>query len=72
MTHAKQRARERYGMSLRGRDLRAIAQLIRDGKSTPVRRSSLSRSVHRVTYQGCNLLVVYSKTSKAVVTVLTP
>jgi len=72
LLHAKQRARERYGASLSGRDFRAMAHLIRDGRSTPVRRSSLSRSVHWVFYRDRDWLVVYSRQSKGIVTVLDP
>lgn len=68
--HTKKRANQRFGLSLTTQDTRLIRQLIRDGKSEFVSRTSLDRSLHRVTYQGEVMIVVYSKRHSEIVTVL--
>lgn len=68
--HTKRRANERFGLNLTSQDTRLIRQLIKDGKSEFIRRTSLDRSLHRVTYQGKVMIVVYSKRHNEIVTVL--
>ncbi len=68
--HVKERAHLRYGLEFSGKDLHALAELVRKGKGTFVERRSNSRSLWVVTYQGTEIVVAYSKTSKQVVTVL--
>jgi hypothetical protein len=67
--HARNRALERFGLTLSNRDLKAIEQMIREGKSTFFRRTSWNRTVHEVIYNGMNLKAVYDKNRKCLVTV---
>lgn len=66
--HAGSRLHERYGLA--HRDAEAIAQLIRDGKSTPVEKQSNARSVHDVVYDGVTIRVVYDRERKCLITAL--
>lgn len=68
--HTKRRANERFNLNLTSQDTRLIRQLIRDGKSEFIRSTSLDRKLHRVTYQGETMIVVYSKRHNEIVTVL--
>ena len=68
-THARKRAIQRFGLRFTNRNLKEIEQLIRDGKSTFYRKTSCTRSVHQVTYNGEVFRAVYDKHRKCLVTV---
>jgi len=70
--HARVRAVERYGIELTKKTRREILLLIRQGKILQSRRISTSRSIHKVEYQGQTIVLVYSRTTKDIVTVLPP
>jgi hypothetical protein len=75
--HAQMRLRQRYGLYLTLQDVQAIAGLVKDGKSTPLSEidgyeSTCTRSVHKVTFRDTEMIVVYSRKLKTLVTVLPP
>ena len=70
--HARWRAGERLGLTLGQTEARQIIAAIRSGRSTCIRATSRSRSVHVVTLDGVDWTVVYSKALKKIITVLPP
>jgi hypothetical protein len=68
--HAKQRAEERYGLSLNKEARREIVQMIQGNEAEFVGRQSNNRSLWRVNYQNQFLNVVYDKARSAMCTVL--
>jgi len=67
--HAKQRAEERYGITLSKKARREIVQKILNNKSV-VLESSLTRSIHLVNYEGQAMKVVFSVAAQKIITVL--
>lgn len=70
--HAKRRALERYGAALSGRDLDRIVRAIQGGQSTPLKRQSQTRSIHKVTLHGTAFVVVYQRKTGEICTFLPP
>lgn len=68
--HAVRRFIERTGLVVGQDSLNQIVNLIRNGKSIPIRKQSLRVSVHQVTFRGKEIRVVYDKIRKQIVTVL--
>ena len=68
--HAKKRAKERLGISLTTKLEKQIVQAIRSNKFTFVHRTSRTRIVADVDLAGRIIRVVYSKSTKQIVTVL--
>lgn len=74
MDHAMDRARERYGLKLKRKDMENIVFLIQNGESATVkfmRRQSNYRTIWRVFYGGKELYVIYNNRYKVVATFLT-
>lgn len=70
--HTKQRAVERFGISLNKRKYQEIVGMIRGGQSQFVCAQSNRVSVHRLQYEGKEIGVVYDKQRKSIATLLTP
>ncbi len=68
--HARRRAEERYGLILHRRQLEEIAGLIRNGRAELLERQSHTRTKWRLSYQGRDLLVMYSSSTRQVITFL--
>lgn len=68
--HAKNRALDRYNVMLDTKDLIAIVDLIRDGKAKMLYKTSNSKSVQQVEYQGQNFVVAYDKRRKSIASFL--
>jgi hypothetical protein len=68
--HAKERALERYEITLTKRDILNIIQLIQAGKSLDQFKLSNARSLHLIDYNNERLPVIYNKVTKRLVTVL--
>ena len=70
--HARERAKERYGIELGKHKQREIVDMIHKRQTTP--RSDLRKSklfgVHDVTYKGQELRVVYDRNLKTLTTIL--
>lgn len=77
--HAKRRLLERYGITLRVREIRGLAERIRTRKKAPeetrptfVVRQSLRLTVWALQHNGTPLVVVYDKLRNTIVTALPP
>jgi hypothetical protein len=68
--HAIQRANERYQLKLNGRDLGAIAQIIKSGNSTFLKAHSIRVRIHLVKYMNTELVVGYDTQAHSVCTIL--
>lgn len=67
--HARQRARERFGLELDEHQLRAVVNRIQRGESRFLEKQSNRVSLHQVEYMGAEMVVVYDRRRKNVVTV---
>jgi len=70
--HSKRRAAQRYDIELTNKDLIKIVELIRNGKAAVSRRVTCSKSVVLVQYNGDNLVLLYSKRHKEILTFFPP
>jgi len=70
MTHAQERALERYNLHVYTEDFVAIQRQIRDGDAVKVGEQGTNTSVYKVMVQGIEALVVYNRRGKYVVTFL--
>jgi len=68
--HARHRAKQRYGLTLTGKDLGALAAQIRAQRARFLAKHSNTRSEWIVTHHGQPLRVIYSSSTKSIVTVL--
>ncbi len=68
--HAKQRAKERYGINLNKQARHEIVQMIQTNQAEFVGKESNSRTLWRVQYQDQSLNVVYDKARSTMCTVL--
>ena len=70
--HVKKRADQRYEIKLTKDDLRDITAKIRSGDSVPIDcpNNTLNKRRHKVTFNGQDIIVVYHKKYKELVTVL--
>ena len=69
--HAKKRALERYDLELTRTDMEAMVKQIMDNEVDTFYRSSTNRNtLHKVTWEGRTLIVVYDKDRKTIVTFL--
>ena len=66
--HTRQRAAERFGISV---DLKELTKLIQKGRGVFVRRQSNRVTVWDVEYKGNTLRVVYDKLRSTPITILT-
>lgn len=70
--HAKQRAEERYGISLNHDQRAEIVQMIQTNQAEFVGKESNNRTLWRVQFQDQSLNVVYDKARSSMCTVLPP
>ena len=70
--HSKRRAAQRYDIELTNKDLIKIVALIRNGKAAASRRITCSKSVVLVQYNGDDLVLLYSKRHKEILTFFPP
>jgi hypothetical protein len=69
--HAKQRFKERHNIKFSAKLKRYIIKQIQNNKAEFLKRTSLSRTLWMVTgFDGNKYRVVYSKTTKSIITVL--
>lgn len=68
--HAKRQAQRRYNVVLNTEDLAHLVNLIRDGQALFVARKSLRVSCWKVSFEGREMVVLYDKQRKAIVTFL--
>ena len=68
--HTATRARERYGVDLTRADYAALIRLIQRQCGVFIWSASRSRSIWRLIWQDQPLLVVYSRSTKVIVTCL--
>ena len=68
--HAKRRASERYGLVLNNDQLDELARMIHAGQSRRIEKQSHRVEVHRLTWQGRAMVVVYDCQRKQIVTFL--
>ena len=66
--HAKRRLRERYGVSLK----KKTELILKEGQIIKRKHISNSRSLLTINHNGNIYKAVYSKTSKKIITFLTP
>lgn len=69
--HAKRRALHRFGLELNTGDLKAIVEKIQNNKAKFVSRDSLRISKFQVEVDGKQVVCVYDKQRKEIVTFLT-
>jgi hypothetical protein len=70
MTHAQERALERYNLHVYTADFVSIQQQIRDGEAEKIRGRGRTSCIYRVMVQGIICIVVYNRRDKYVVTFL--
>ncbi len=70
MSHAQERARERYGLNIYTADIRDIQDQIRDGRAVKVGLKGRITSIYQVVVQGIDAVVVYNRRTKLVITFL--
>jgi hypothetical protein len=68
--HARDRARERYGIVADDRDAELIADQVSSGRAVKLAGRGRRTAVYLVTVQGVDCVVVFSRRTKAVVTFL--
>lgn len=68
--HFKKRARQRYGIKLDSDDVQAIGDMIRRGESQFISKQSNTRTVHKVEFNGSEMIVVYDRLRKTPITAL--
>ena len=68
--HARERARQRYGIGLTKALRRELLQMIRSGQSLKALQLTHTRAAHLLEVRGTQIAVVYSKRVKDIVTVL--
>ncbi len=70
--HARQRAQERYGVTLSGSDLMDLRSLIASGRAVALATADLDRQHWLVSLRGKAFKVVYSASADRILTVLSP
>lgn len=66
--HTKNRLYERYNVYFTNQDLKNMVTLIRTGKSKMIKAFSNTRTLHRITYNNIEMVVVYNKYYKEIAT----
>jgi ABC-type phosphonate transport system ATPase subunit len=67
--HAAKRLFQRFDLAYTPAEVDAIAEQIRSGKSTPLRRVSIRLAIHKVTVAGREMAAYYDTQRHALVTV---
>lgn len=67
--HARRRGRQRFGLSLKAPELARLVCEIQSGRARFIERHSQTRTKWAVTINGKPAVAVYSRTTKAIVTV---
>jgi len=70
LDHAKRRAYERFGLILNHASMKEIVRMIKEGKSTAVKKESNRVVLHILEYQGKKIKVAYDKNRGCLITVL--
>lgn len=70
--HAKRRALERYDLALNRDDLRAWVKQIQEGQARKLEQQSLRVGKYVITHQGQEVVVIYDRHRKTIVTCLPP
>lgn len=70
--HAKRQAYRRYGIFLNGEDLRSLVNEIHNGRALFITRKTASRSCWKITWCGYDLVAIYDRSRKVIVTFLPP
>lgn len=70
--HAKKRALERHGLTLNRYDMAEIKNHIANSKAICVSRESIDRARFYTVFRGKEMVVIYSRRHKTIVTVLPP
>ncbi len=70
LVHAKRQALARYGIDLKNEELRHLVNIIRMGGAEFIERKSLRVSCWRVAYRGFNMVVLYDRSRRSIVTFL--
>ena len=68
--HARQRAKERFGVNLKNKDLATLVTMIQKGNAEFLRRQSKRVTIWRVRYAEKTMLVVYDTLRHMIVTFL--
>jgi hypothetical protein len=69
--HTQRRAYERYGLELSRRDIDEIVDKIQSNNGKFIRKDSRTRTLWRICHKTVDMLVVYDKRTKTLVTALT-
>lgn len=67
--HAKRRSKQRLNIQLNRQDIKDIITQIQSGKAEFIKQSTRTRSLWKVSVKNKNMIVVYSKSTKTIVTV---
>jgi hypothetical protein len=70
--HAKKRAEQRHGLTLNRYDLNEMRNHIVRSKAFCVERQSIDRAKFYIVFRGKEMVVVYSRRHKTIVTLLPP
>lgn len=70
--HARLRAQQRYGMALSKTLRRELLRMIRSGEAIQSARLTHTRTAHLLEHGGRRIAVIYSNTTKDLVTLLPP
>lgn len=70
--HAKRRIKQRYGLRVVTADISAMICKIQSGQAECLLRVSNTRSFFKVQHEGIDVIVLYHKRYKQLVTALTP
>lgn len=68
--HARQRAKERFGVNLKNKDLATLVTMIQKGNAEFLRRQSKRVTIWRVRYAEKTMVVVYDTLRHMIVTFL--
>lgn len=68
--HAKKRLEERYGLTVNRKELREIISLIQGGNACFLERKSTRVTKWQLQYKGRDIIALYDKNRKNLITVL--
>jgi hypothetical protein len=70
ITHARQRAKERYNLNISNKDIRTISYMINGGIVLAARKINQYAIIYCLHYKGKTVRIVYNKNKKCVSTFL--